>query len=171
MRASYFKKGFGKLKGILAKLAREGMSRNKMSACIALGVYLSIFPVFGVTTLLCAVAAFAFRLNMPLIQLVNYAVYPLQIFLLVPFYGAGSWLFGSQLPFEIDDQLIASLKHDLWGSLLQIWDLTLYAISAWLLVGPLVVLILYASLKPVVGKILAAVHKTQSARSLSKNPT
>ena len=61
---------------------KQGMSCSKISLCIAIGVILGIFPVLGTTTLLCAITAYVFRLNHPLIQLVNYAVYPLQLALI-----------------------------------------------------------------------------------------
>ena len=60
---------------------KKGMSRKRVSLCIALGITPGIFPVLGTTTVLCAAAAILLRLNLPLIQLVNYAVYPLQLIL------------------------------------------------------------------------------------------
>ncbi|KPJ77127.1 MAG: hypothetical protein AMJ54_08905 [Deltaproteobacteria bacterium SG8_13] len=130
---------------------------------------MGVFPVLGTTTILCAVAALLFRLNLPLIQLVNYAVYPLQIILLGPFYAAGSWLFGSRLPVEFGRQLIASMQTDLWESLLQLGSLTLYAISAWLLISPAIVLSLWGLSKPALGKVQSVVQKAQHPRKLSKN--
>ena len=85
-----------KILSLIGASLKEGMSGNKITLCIALGVALGIFPVVGTTTLLCAAAAIVLRLNFPLIQLVNYAVYPLQLILLAFFYGAGSWLFNGQ---------------------------------------------------------------------------
>jgi len=85
-----------KLFKLTKTLLGEGMSSDKISLSIALGVALGIFPVLGSTTLLCAIAALVLRLNLPAIQVVNYLVYPLQLILLAPFYGAGSWLFSDQ---------------------------------------------------------------------------
>ena len=148
-----WKKPIGSVKAKLLNLAREGLSGEKLALCIALGVVLSIFPVFGTTTLLCAVAAFVFRLNLPLIQLVNYAAYPLQLVLLVPFHVAGSWLSGGHLSLETGSQMIDSLQNDLWSGALQLWDLILYAVLAWILVSPLIALVLYRLLMPVVERI------------------
>ncbi len=82
-----------KLLNLIKSLLKEGMSLKKISFCIALGIALGIFPVLGTTTLLCTIAAFSLRLNIPVIQVANYGVYPLQLILLAPFYSAGSWLF------------------------------------------------------------------------------
>ena len=133
-----------------------------MALCVALGVVLSIFPVFGTTTILCTIAALLFRLNLPLIQLVNYAAYPLQILLLVPFYSAGSWMFGGRLPIKAGSQLIAALQTDLRNGVMQLWDLILYAVFVWLLVSPLIIFLLYRLLIPVVAKVQSAAQRVQS---------
>jgi uncharacterized protein (DUF2062 family) len=90
-------KVFGRLKSktmsTIRSIFKEGMSIHKIALCLAMGATLGVFPVLGITTLLCTVAAFVFRLNLPAIQMVNYLVYPVQLALLAPFYSIGSWLF------------------------------------------------------------------------------
>jgi uncharacterized protein (DUF2062 family) len=132
---------------------KEGMSCNKISLCLAVGVALGIFPVLGTTTLLCAAAAFVFRLNLPLIQLVNYAVYPLQLVLLAFFYGAGSRLFNGQSSPYLGGEIVELLQNDLGGSIIALWELTLYGIFVWLLTAPIIALLLFGILKPVIRKL------------------
>ena len=134
-------------------MLKEGMSLRKISLCIALGVALGIFPVLGMTTLLCMIAAFSLRLNLPAIQLVNFMVYPLQIILLAPFYGAGSWLFKQQSGYGVGANLIELFQNDFWGSMTSLWNVTLYAIFIWMVICPFLILILYAILKPVIGAL------------------
>lgn len=150
------KKSFSLIRSML----KEGISLKKVTLCIALGITLGIFPVLGVTTLLCAIAAFALRLNMPAIQLVNYMVYPMQIFLLAPFYGAGSWLFQQEGRLTTAENLISLIRDDFWGSMASLWDLTLYAIFTWMAICPFLILVLYLVLKPVVGAV-ASIRKQQ----------
>ena len=135
---------------LIKALLKEGMSQRRICFCIALGVALGIFPVLGTTTLLCTIAAFVFRLNLPAIQVVNYLVYPLQLILLAPFYGAGSWLFKGQRMPMINENIADLLKNDFWGSMASLWDLTLYAIFVWLIISPVLILLLYGLLKPVI---------------------
>src|SRR5258706_253132 len=73
---------------------KQGITPEKIALTIALGALLSVFPILGATTLLCSLAAFALRLNQPIIQVINYLAYPLQIALLIPFYRAGERLLG-----------------------------------------------------------------------------
>jgi uncharacterized protein (DUF2062 family) len=145
-----------KLLDLVKSLLKEGMSLHKISLCIALGIALGIFPVIGSTTVLCAIAALIFRLNLPAIQIVNYAVYPLQIILLAPFYTAGSWLFGNHSWSGIGDDFIELFKADFWGSIARFWDLTLYAIAVWLIVAPFLIFIFYNLLKPVIRRAVAS---------------
>ena len=143
-------------------MLKEGMSLRKIALCLALGTVLGIFPVLGATTLLCTVAALALRLNLPAIQVVNYMVYPLQLIMLVPFYSTGSWLFKQQGWPLINKDLIGLLQNDFWGSLVSLWDLTLYAILTWLAISPLLILMLYGVSKPVI-RALAAHRSSNSS--------
>lgn len=159
-----------KILKLIGTLLQEGMSLRRISLCIALGVALGIFPVLGTTTLLCAIAAFVFRLNLPAIQVVNYVVYPLQLILLAPFYGAGSWLFrGRSLPL-FEENIIDVLKKDFWGSMANLWDLTLYAVFAWLIISPFLVLLLYGLLKPVIRSLVSSDSMPHSFRKYFSGP-
>lgn len=148
---------FGRLKTksitLIRSMLKEGTSLKKVTLCIALGITLGIFPVLGMTTLLCTLAAVAFRLNLPAIQVVNYMVYPLQLALLAPFYSAGSWIFNQQSLQISGDSLIKTIQNDFWGSMSGLWNLTLYAIFTWSVICPILLLILYLSLKPAVSAL------------------
>jgi Uncharacterized protein conserved in bacteria (DUF2062) len=61
---------------------------------LSVGLVLGIFPMFGLPTLLCVMAAFALRLNLPAIQLVNQLVSPLQMALFVPLGRIGARILG-----------------------------------------------------------------------------
>ena len=151
-----------KITKAVLSLLKEGMGYRKVALCIALGIVLGIFPVIGTSTLLCTVVALALRLNLPIIQIVNYAVYPLQIVLLAPFFGVGSWLFGGQRELNFATEMIALMQNDPWGSIIRLWNLILYAVGAWMLVSPFIVIISYHALKPVI-RNLASNRKLNNA--------
>jgi uncharacterized protein (DUF2062 family) len=114
---------------------------------------IGIFPVIGSTTILCALVAILLRLNLPAVQLVNYLVYPLQIALLIPFFHFGDWLFGVQpLPLSARE-LVALFQADFLGAIRQLWDTTLHAMVAWLLVGPPTAAAMYALFTPLVKRL------------------
>ncbi|MBN2299057.1 MAG: DUF2062 domain-containing protein, partial [Deltaproteobacteria bacterium] len=97
----------------VTKLLKQGISPEKIALSIAWGVMLGIFPVLGTTTILCTVAAVLLRLNLPVIQLANWLVYPLQIVLIVPFFVAGTAMFGNS-PFMQDAAQLIVLFRDDW---------------------------------------------------------
>lgn len=55
-----------------------------------------MFPLLGVTTLMCALVAKLFRLKQGPMQLGNYAALPFQIILLIPFLRLGERLLGAE---------------------------------------------------------------------------
>jgi uncharacterized protein (DUF2062 family) len=124
-------------------LLRQGMSPEKISLTIALGIILGVTPVLGSTTLLCTMAAIALRLNLPAIQLVNMAVYPLQLILLIPFYKMGAWMFRADTS-TISLQGIAALaRTGVWNATQSLWVVTVHAFVAWFVLGWVATALLY----------------------------
>lgn len=137
----------------LIRLLKTGISAEKISLSIAFGIMLGVFPVLGSTTILCTIAAFAFRLNLPAIQLVNYAVYPLQFLLLIPFFRAGEHLFASEtLPLSLT-LVTTMVNDDAWGATIFLWNTTWHAAVVWCLLAPGVIFVLYRLLLPLLRKL------------------
>ena len=138
----------------ILNLLRQGITPEKIALSIAFGIALGVFPVIGATTLLCAGAAVVLRLNLPAIQLVNYFVYPLQIALLLPFIRFGEFLFRVRdpIPFSIV-QILEMIRTSIPNAISTLWTSTMHAIAAWLLVGPLAVLLMYWALTPALRRL------------------
>jgi len=133
---------------IVAQL-RQGIAPRQVALALALGGVLGIFPILGATTLLCAVAGIWLRLNQPLIQLVNYLVYPLQLLLLIPFYRAGERLFGAEpVPIVNVPELAARFGEGPWQFILDYGKVGLYGIVVWALVAPALAALAYLGLRP-----------------------
>lgn len=135
-------------------LLKQGITPQKIALAVVLGVLLGIAPVLGTTIVSCTVAALWLRLNLPLIQVVNNLVYPLQLLLLTPFVQAGQWLF-RQPPLPLSaSQIVAMVEKDLWGSIASLWTYTWHGAVAWLLfslvAGPLMYFLLLLPLKRVI---------------------
>ncbi len=69
-----------------------GLSPVQLGLTLSFGITLGLFPFIGLTSILCFVFAFVFRLNWVVIQLVNWVVSPLQLIMLVPFYQFGLFI-------------------------------------------------------------------------------
>lgn len=148
-------------------LLKQGVTPDKIALSMAAGATLGVFPVLGTTTILCTVAALAFRLNLVAIQIVNWLVYPLQLALLIPFFRAGAWLFGAAPLGLTPHQLVAMFREDFAGSLHALWGATWHAAVAWLLLGGPFTLLLYAGLAPA----LRAFARARAKRPASESPS
>ena len=74
-----------------------GLSPQTIDLVVAVGFALGTFPIFGVPTILCALAAVILRLNLPAIQLMNQLSSPLQLALLIPLTRLGGRILGEHI--------------------------------------------------------------------------
>lgn len=123
---------------------RQGTTPRKLAVTCALGLVMGIFPVFGVTTFLCLGVAVWLKLNVPVIQLVNFVVAPVQILLMIPFINAGAYVFQLD-PFPMHyDELLALFSTDVWLLLREAGLSLLTAIGVWAILSvPLFFLAFY----------------------------
>lgn len=143
-----------KLTRLIAALLSEGMTPHKLALTLALGLMLGAIPVLGTTTVLCAIAAIVLRLNLPLIQAVQFLAYPLQLLFLIPFIQAGQWIFHRPpLPFTYR-QLLDVSHAGFWHALDLLWGYTLHGLVAWLILGGAGALLIYAIARPILGHTL-----------------
>lgn len=145
---------FSVLNKYIRKFLLAGITPEKLALCMTLGIFLGIFPLIGTTTLLCALAALALRLNLPAIQAVNYAVYPLQMLLIFPYLLLGSRLFGVELPIGSFEELSATIQSDFSEFWAKFGIAVLYGIVLWLLTSIPLGWICYHILKRIISGIL-----------------
>lgn len=111
---------------------RDEKSTEKLALSIALGFVLGVFPLLGIPTLLCGLAAALWRLNFPALQLMNYLAWPVQLALLWPFTRLGDLLFG--------------VSHGLRG-IVGLSEMAIHVTAAWCCFAVPAVLILYFTLR------------------------
>lgn len=128
---------------------RQGITPEKIALTVALGLVLGVFPILGSSTLLCAIAGLALRLNQPIIQAVNYVVYPAQLVLLIPFYRAGEDLFHQpHVPIFSVVELLQRFRDGPLQFVVDYGMVALYGIAVWCLVAPLVAALVYFAARP-----------------------
>jgi uncharacterized protein (DUF2062 family) len=94
-------------------------------------------PVLGITTLVALALSVALRLNHVAMVAANYAAYPLQILLFIPFFKLGAWLTrGRSIPFTLE-QIQAELSAGVWPTIVRYADANARALVAWLVLAPL----------------------------------
>jgi hypothetical protein len=92
-------------------LLSQGVTPKKMSQAVAVGFVLGMTPMLGVSTPLAVVVAAVFKLNQVAIQVANWAAYPAQIIMFIPFIRVGEWVFGLE-PAAINPSDIATMFSD-----------------------------------------------------------
>lgn len=128
---------------------REGITPHKLSLSVVMGIAFGLIPVFGLTTMFCLLAAFIFKLNKPAVLLINFAIYPLQLILYVPFIHTGELIFG-YVPIDLDIYRLIDMFRDDWLlALNQIWFHNLLGIFAWIIILTPVSFFIYYLLRPV----------------------
>ncbi len=136
-------------------LLKQGITPEKLALSLAFGVGFGLFPVLGASTLLCAAAALALRLNMPAIQLVNYALSPLQLLLIIPFVRVGEAVTGAPaFPITIAGGF-EILAQGALHAIRVLWDAIVHAALGWIIVAPLFMFLLYRVFRPLLARAQA----------------
>ena len=138
------------------ELLRQGVTPEKLALSLAFGLGIGIFPVLGVSTVLCTVLAIAFRLNLPAIQLVNYLASPLQLALIIPFVRVGEHLLGlKEQPLSIKEGF-RIMAEGVLHAIVTLWDAIVHAALGWIVIGPALIYALYRMLRPILARAAAA---------------
>jgi len=137
----------------LVRQLRQGLSIEGIAATIAVGLCLAVFPIVGMTTILCFLAAWAFRLNQPIIQAINWSSYLLQVLLILPFIRLGERIFGGPRLTLSLNQLVDSAKADPIATAVSLWAISWHAVVAWALVAPFAGLLVFLAARPAVGAL------------------
>jgi len=126
----------------------QGLSPEKIALSIAVALTIAVNPIVGTTTILCFAAAWALKLNQPIVQAINWSSYALQLLLIFPFIRLGEWLFHAPRETRSLERLVAMMKADLPAAVRQLRTTLGHAFLAWLAVAPLLATIVYAAAVP-----------------------
>lgn len=154
---------------IVAQLT-QGITPEKIALTLAVGSACALFPVIGTTTLLCFIVALALRLNQPITQLINQAMWPLHVPVIVLCVRVGEALFG--VPHQ---QHFVREMHQFWSEpSSSFWEhlatfvshfgpTAWHAIVAWAVMAPLYIIAVYLITCPIV-RTIARIRAETAAR-------
>jgi uncharacterized protein (DUF2062 family) len=133
----------------LLSFLRQGISPDRLALCVAIGVVVGNIPILGVSTILCVGIALVFRLNLAAMQIVQAAMAPTQLLLIIPFVRLGEWIL--RIPPEPVSirQAMALLAQGAGHAIIVLQNAILHAGLAWILVAPLAVYSIHKLLTPV----------------------
>jgi len=133
-------------------LLSQGVTPEKMSQALAAGFVLGMTPMLGISSILAVVVATLFRLNQVAIQVANYAAYPAQILMFIPFIRAGEWAFGLDSA-AINPSDIATMFSDDFQASTQLYGQSLLAgLAVWSVTAIPLVLVLRWPIQLMLGK-------------------
>ena len=139
----------------LRALLLQGISPDRLALCVAIGVVVGNIPILGVSTILCAGIALMFRLNLAAIQVVQAAMAPTQLLLIIPFVRLGERLLRAPHQAVSIDAGLALMAQGAGHAFAVLGDAIVHAGIAWLLVAPLAIPVFYKSLAPVFARAAA----------------
>jgi uncharacterized protein (DUF2062 family) len=137
----------------LLNLLRQGLAPKDLALCVALGVGVGLFPVLGVSTPALTVLALTLRLNLAAIQLVSYAIAPLQLALIIPFMRLGETLLGSTPQPMTISAAMELLTEGVLFAIVTLWDAIIHATLGWLLIVPVLIYVSYKILVPILMRL------------------
>jgi uncharacterized protein (DUF2062 family) len=118
------------------KLLTEGVTPEKLGLTVMLGFLFGIIPIIGINSIILAFIALKWRLNMVIIQIINYAVYPIQLMLLVPFYKAGQWIFQTKGALNVSfSDFIELFSTNFFHAASEFSIMILKGITVWILIA------------------------------------
>ena len=162
----------------------QGITPEKIALTIAVGSACALFPVFGVTSLLCFLVALPLRLNQPIIQILNQVLLPVHIATFMLCVRLGETMF--QVP-EVERLMLSPRQiheryfMDFWAHPVHALtyyvsdnaDSVTYSIVAWAILVPFYVPLVYFVLRPLmrgIVKVKAEVAAKQTATAHFPNP-
>jgi uncharacterized protein (DUF2062 family) len=150
----------------IVSLLSQGITPRHIALSLAFGIVLGIFPVLGTTTVLCTVAALAWRLNMVAIHTVHFAIMPVQLLLIIPFVRLGEHIVKAPpQPLSMDAGM-ALIAASVMHAIVVLWDAIVHAMLGWLAIGPIAIYLLYRVLRP----LLERAALTMSPRAADGTP-
>ena len=143
----------------LRALLLAGLAPRQLALCVALAIVIGNIPILGVSTILCALIALIFRLNLPAIQLVQAAMAPTQLLLIIPFVRLGEWILGAPRQIVSLKAGLVLLSQGVWQTIVVLRDAIFHAALAWALVAPFCVYLLQRLLTPVFERMVAQIRR------------
>ena len=95
-------------------LFKQGLTPKQLAMSLVVSAVVSIFPMFGISTITLAFIAIPFRLNLPIMIGFSYIVEPLKFLVLIPFINLGASVFGTTHTLLTFEAIKTSYEANFW---------------------------------------------------------
>jgi uncharacterized protein (DUF2062 family) len=128
-------------------LLKQGLSPKQLAISIVISTLVSIFPVFGISTIALTCIALPFRLNLPIMIAFSYIIGPLKYLVLIPFINLGGSVFGTEHTLLTFEAIKASYDSSFWTTAKELSYELLCGTVGWAITAIPLGIILYYLLK------------------------
>jgi len=112
----YVKKIWLKIKSLL----QQGLTPKLMAMSLVASTLITIFPIFGISTIVLTCVALPFRLNPPIMIALSYIIEPLKLLVFIPFINLGGAVFGTEHTLLTFDAIKTSYEAGFWNTALEL---------------------------------------------------
>ena len=147
---------------VVAQLT-QGITPEKIALTISVGGACALFPIFGTTTLLCFLVGLVLGLNQPVIQLLNQALWPVHVPVVLWLVRLGEIIFGVPHQRFRPREMYHMFWHDTALFFAKFGAIVLHAVVAWALLTPFFILLCYYLLLPLM-RAIDRIHREQKAK-------
>lgn len=119
----------------IKKPFQQGLSASEVTKAIIVSLLFTVFPVFGVTTILLTLMAIKFKLNLPIMVIVSYLATPLQFMFFLPFIHIGETIINMHHTLLTVQEIKNAFDVSFWKTIQNLLLELICGISGWLLVA------------------------------------
>ena len=145
-------------------LLKQGLTPKQLALSLVVSTLVSIFPIFGISTIALTCIALPLRLNLPIMIGFSYIVGPLKFLVLIPFIGLGASVFGTEHTLLTFDAIKTSYNLSFWNTARDLSYELLCGTVGWAITAVPLGVLLYFLLKT----ILTYFDKLKTNRQLIK---
>lgn len=80
----------------LKDVFKQGLTPKQLALSIVIAILVSVFPIFGISTIVLTSIALPLRLNLPIMIALSYTLEPLKYLVVIPFINIGARVFGAE---------------------------------------------------------------------------
>jgi hypothetical protein len=131
-------KFFGKVKDVVVGALRQGWTPKVVAWSVAWACTIAVFPIYGVTTITLGAIGWIWKLNHPILQILNNVMAPIKVLLIIPYVRLGEKLFMEQNPFSLSlTEFTLRFKDAPMETLGEFAMTFVHAIAGWAVTVPL----------------------------------
>lgn len=145
-------------------LLKQGLTPKQLAMSLVVSTLVSVFPIFGISTIAITCIALPLRLNLPIMIAFSYIVGPLKFLFLIPFINLGASVFGTKHTLLTFTAIKSSYQASFWNTAKELSYELLCGTVGWALTAIPFGILLYFILK----EILTYFDKLRSNRLTTK---